>query len=222
MKQTFLQKLLSKKLARHLRKPNGLFGKKVGNKMNAANAFLYDATLDIMQLAAYDAVLEIGFGNGKFFEKIFSKANQLQLAGLDFSDKMVEEAKKINAAFLASGRLQLNKGSSDQLPFADNSFDKVFCINVVYFWDPPALHLNEIYRVLKPGGKFYSSIRTKDSITQMPFAEYGFITYSLNEWAAFLEQHHFKLAGVNKIKEPAVNFKGNKYPIESLCFIAEK
>ena len=222
MKPSFFQRLLFKKLARHLRKPRGWFGKKVGLKMNTANAFLYGATLDSMKPADHDSILEIGFGNGKFFDTIFSRADQLKLTGLDFSDKMVDEAKKRNAASLATGQLKLYKGSSGQLPFADNSFDKVFCINVVYFWDPPAPHVKEIYRVLKPGGKFYSVIRSKESIQQMPFANYGFIKYTRDEWRDILQEHQFKVTEVKTINEPAATLKGNSYHVESWCFVAEK
>ncbi|MEI9909877.1 MAG: class I SAM-dependent methyltransferase [Bacteroidota bacterium] len=222
MKQSFFQRLLFKKVARHLRKPSGWFGKKVGIKMNAANAFLYDAALDIMKPADHDSILEIGFGNGKFFEKIFSKANGLRLTGIDFSEKMVEEAKKNNAASWATGLLQLYKGSSDQLPFPDNSFDIIFCINVVYFWDPAAPHLKEIYRVLKPGGKFYSVIRSKESIQQMPFANYGFIKYTRDEWTDILQHHQLNVKEVNIINETAATLKGDSYPVTSWCFVGEK
>lgn len=190
--------------------------------MNAANAYLYDATLNIMQPANNEAILEIGFGNGKFFDKIFARAGGLELAGLDFSEKMVEEAIKNNADQLASGKLQLHYGNSDHLPFADNSFDKVFCINVVYFWDSPARHLEEIWRVLKPGGKFYSIIRSKESIQQMPFANYGFIKYEQSEWIDILQSHCLKIRETRTIKEPEAMLKGKQYPVESWCFIASK
>lgn len=190
--------------------------------MNAANAYLYDAALDIIQPANNEAILEIGFGNGKFFDKIFARANGLELAGLDFSKKMVEEAIKNNAGRLASGKLQLHYGNSDHLPFPDNSLDKIFCINVVYFWAPPARHLEEIWRVLKPGGKFYSIIRSKESIQQMPFANYGFIKYEQGEWIDILQNHHLKVREARTIKEPEARLKGNQYPVESWCFIASK
>jgi len=72
-------------MAKQLRRPSGVMGDKVGNMMNKANEFLYDFTLGVMNLSDNQTILEIGFGNGKFFEKIFSRANNLQVTGLDFS-----------------------------------------------------------------------------------------------------------------------------------------
>lgn len=190
--------------------------------MNAANAFLYDTTLDIMQPGNNDRILEIGFGNGKFFDKIFTKAHDLQLTGIDFSEKMLREAQKNNTDSIVSGKLKLHYGSSDNLPFPDNHFDKVFCINVVYFWDPPLPHLQEIHRVLKPGGHFYSVIRSRKSIEQMPFSNYGFIKYEQDEWLTILTGCRYKAAGIKVIKEPEAKLKGKSYPVESWCFVAKK
>lgn len=91
-----------------------------------------------------------------------------------YPDILREDTASILTKFPAS--------SSDKMPFADNSFDKVFCINVIYFWEQPAEHLKEIYRVLKPGGKFYTTIRSKESMAEMPFTKYGFNMYSQSEW----------------------------------------
>ena len=38
------------------------------------------------------------------------------------------------------------------LPFAEQLFDKVISIHTFYFWSEPAVILEEIFRVLKPGG----------------------------------------------------------------------
>ena len=160
-------------MAKQLHRPSGSVGHKVGEMMNKANEFLYDFTSSKMELADNQTILEIGFGNGKFFDKLFSKANNLKITGLDFSETMLKEAQKNNSKSIADERLILQLGSSNNLPFADNSFDKVFCINVLYFWDEPQKHLQEISRVLKPGGKFYATIRTKESMELMPFTKYG-------------------------------------------------
>ena len=55
-----------------------LSGHKVGEMMNKANEFLYDFTSSTMELTENQTILEIGFGNGNFFDKLFSKANNLK------------------------------------------------------------------------------------------------------------------------------------------------
>jgi ubiquinone/menaquinone biosynthesis C-methylase UbiE len=209
-------------IAQQLRKPTRPFAEKIAEKMEQVNAPLIDLTLETMQLADSESVLEIGFGSGRFFEKIFSKAKGLQVSGIDYSQEMVKMAKSNNQRFIDSGKLNLELGNSDALPFADNSFDKVFCNMVVYFWDHPSRHLKEIQRVLKPQGRFYTGIRTKESMLQLPFTQYGFTLYDQNQWHSVLEQNGFIFIGVNKIAEPLVEEDEGPLRFESICLIAEK
>jgi ubiquinone/menaquinone biosynthesis C-methylase UbiE len=223
MKLNFIKGFLNKAIAKQLRKPSGILAGKVGNEMNITNSFLYDFTIEAMQLKNDESILEIGFGNGKFFDKIFSTANNLKISGLDFSPEMVKVAKGNNPTTSNNGKLTLRLGSSDKIPFPDNSFDKVFCINVIYFWEQPAAHLKEIYRVLKPGGRFYTSIRSKESLVQMPFAKYGFTIYTQDEWVTMQEINHLHFVHTEKTQnEPDAVFDKQLYKVESLCIVAEK
>lgn len=213
MKLNFIQRLLNKTIAKQLRKPGGLLAGKVGKEMNISNSFLYDFTIKTMQLQDHESILEIGFGNGKFFDKIFSIANDLEISGLDYSPEMVKAATVNNLSTSASGKLTLRLGSSDNIPFPGNSFDKIFCINVIYFWEQPAAHLKEIHRVLKPGGRFYTSVRRKESLVQMPFAKYGFKIYDQEEWITMLESSLLQFVQIEEAPEE---------PGAALCIVAEK
>jgi ubiquinone/menaquinone biosynthesis C-methylase UbiE len=222
MKLNFIKGFLNKTIAKQLRKPSGILAGKVGNEMNITNSFLYDFTIEAMQLKNDESILEIGFGNGKFFDKIFSTANDLKISGLDFSPEMVKVAIGNNPSTSNTRKLTLRLGSSDKIPFPDNSFDKVFCINVIYFWEQPAAHLKEIYRVLKPGGRFYTTIRTKESLVQMPFAKYGFSIYTQNEWVTMLETSYLHFVHTKKTQnEPDAKIDKQLYKMESLCIVAE-
>jgi ubiquinone/menaquinone biosynthesis C-methylase UbiE len=223
MKLNFIKRFVNKTIAKQLRKPGGILAGKVANEMNKTNGFLYDFTIKAMQLKDGESILEIGFGNGKFFDKIFSTANDLKISGLDFSPEMVKVATGNNPSPSNAGKLTLRLGSSDKIPFPDNSFDKAFCINVIYFWEKPRDHLKEIYRVLKPGGSFYTSIRTKETLVQMPFAQYGFNIYTQDEWITMLENNFLNLVHTEKTQnEPAAVFDKKFYKVESLCIVAEK
>jgi ubiquinone/menaquinone biosynthesis C-methylase UbiE len=217
-----LKNLKARLFASQLRKPGFLFGKKVGLQMNAGNAFLYEFTINSMQLKDGESILEIGFGNGNFFKQLFSKANNLKISGIDYSAEMVKEAKASNKELIQTGKLFLVSGNSNAMPFSDNQFDKIFCINVIYFWDDPATHLKEIYRVLKPGGKFYAVIRSKEQMQMMPFTKYGFKMYDEKEWQRILNDSGFKTLSAIPITEPVINHKGKEYTLQSICFEATK
>jgi len=218
----FLSRLTMKSLAQQLRKPGGRMAKKIGKKMNESNEVHYDFAIETMKLSDGEHILEIGFGNGKFFNKFLSRHPGLKVSGLEYSADMFNEARASNDGHINSGRLSLRYGSSDRIPFPANSFEKVFCINVVYFWDEPGKHLKEIHRVLKGGGKFYSILRSKESLLQMPFTKFGFKVYSQEEWESILINNQFTIQEVKKIIEPDLKFENKTYPNESHLFIAGK
>lgn len=209
-------------MAQQLRKPSGARGEKTGLMMNKANAYLYDITWNLMHPAAGESILEIGFGNGLSLQPKLAAHPGIFLTGLDFSDTMVRAATNNNKTAIESGALTIVQGSSNKMPFADNSFDKVYCINVLYFWDEPLPHLQEIYRVLKPGGKFFATIRSKESMKLMPFTKYGFTSYDEADWKKLISQTLFINPQAIEQHEPEVEFNGLKIQMRSLCLLAEK
>lgn len=224
MKYSFFQRLKFSIMTKQLRKPSGLLARKVSSKMNEVNEVVYDFTLENMNITENEAILEIGFGNGKFFNKLFANAENIKIWGIDFSKDMVGMAIKNNQSSVKAGKLNLQLGSSDDLPFADESFDKVFCINVIYFWDEPEKHLSEVHRVLKPNGEFFAAIRSKETFGHLPAADYGFTLYNEAEWRTVLEQNHFIFAGSTRKKEDQRNAISDDTlaPHEILCLIAKK
>ncbi len=209
-------------MAQQLRKPSGKHASNVGEKMNQVNEPLYDLTLDVMQPQDYDEVLEIGFGTGKFFPKLFDRANGLKVSGIDYSEAMVETAMRQNQDTINSGNLDIKVGNSNDLPYPDHSFDKIFTSMVIYFWDRPKSHLKEIRRVLKPKGKFYTGLRTRESMLVFPFVEHGFNLYENREWEKIMTQNGFFHLNTHKRMDPELDLDGNKLRLESCCIVAQK
>ncbi len=225
-----LKKLFSKPLpffdpaaiAAQLRKPEGILAKKVGSKMNEANAFLYDYALDSMKIKEGNEILEIGYGNGLFFGKLLDQAPGLKVSGIDYSEAMYKEATKLNKTEIKEGKLSLFHGDCKKMPFQDASFDKVFCINVVYFWDKPVDYLTEIFRVLKPGGSLYTVIRDRSSMETLPFTKFGFTLYTEDTWSKELLAAGFtKLSTVHQ-SEPPVEMNKESLSLQSMCIEAVK
>lgn len=204
-------------LAKQLNKPQGFFGKKVGLKMNRSNAFLYDFVLPNLALKNGQHVLEIGFGNGNFFSKLFAIEPDCRVYGIDFSELMLNEAKRNNKNHVQSGKLNLHFGDSETLPFDNDFFDTVFCINVIYFWKEPEKYLAEIQRVLKPGGTFVAGFRSKESMRHLPFVQFGFVQYSNGGWETVMRQNGFSSIQTHSTQEPEVELYGKKFPVEALC-----
>lgn len=207
-------------MAAQLRKPHGFMARKIGQRMNAANRSLYQGAWTSLDLRDGMRVLEIGFGNGLFFHELASRAKGLKLHGLDFSQEMVAQASAQNTRLIASGSLSVVEGSSDDMPFEDALFDRVFCINVVYFWDDPAAHLGEVRRVLKPGGTFTAVLRTRSSMEKLPFVGHGFTTYEQADMEGVLRANGFIPSGTTVLREPEISFAGARFTPESLVMTA--
>ena len=99
-------------------------------------------------------VLDVGCGSGAVTKDLASHTNGIVIA-LDDSPDMVGTARKI---LEDSKNVQLCTGDAHNLPFADNSFDIAIC-NLVLMWsEDPQIVVNEMTRVVKPGGKVVASL----------------------------------------------------------------
>lgn len=80
-----------------------------------------------------------------------------EIYGLDFSHTMLDRARGKVAVF-GEGRVSLVQGDAGNMPFEDNFFDAIgisFGFRNLTFENPDAqLHISEVLRVLKPGGRF--------------------------------------------------------------------
>ena len=91
-------------------------------------------------------LLEVGVGNGNHL-RLYQRR---EVTGIDTSLKMLELAAK-----QSTGHIKLEHMSGEQLVFRDQSFDYVVLSHVITVVDNPEKLLEEIYRVLKPGGTVF-------------------------------------------------------------------
>ena len=94
-------------------------------------------------------VLEVAPGPG-FFSIELAKRGQFRVAAVDLSRTFVEIAR--NNAEEAGVQVSFNHGNAADLPFADGSFDFVYCSAAFKNFADPLRAIDEMYRVLRPGG----------------------------------------------------------------------
>ena len=87
-----------------------------------------------------NSVLDLGSGTGAAYEQLLN----FETTAIDPDKKMLELNTFENKVL----------GSAENLPFEDNSFDNVFCCFVWRNVSDTNKALQEVYRVLSPGGKF--------------------------------------------------------------------
>lgn len=211
-----------KEFARQLRKPEGEFGIQVGDKMNKGNAHMYSFTIEALQVFPHTNILEIGMGNGLFVKDILTIDPSVTYSGCDYSSAMVCESIKHNQQFITEGRAKFFEASADKLPFHDSTFDTAFTINTLYFWNDHQAVLAEVWRVLKPGGKFLIAIRPKSLMQYYPFVKYGFNMFSSDEVAALLNKNGFMTKSILEKEEPEQEINGQRVKVATLIVIAER
>jgi ubiquinone/menaquinone biosynthesis C-methylase UbiE len=141
--------------------PSGFIGKLVGHIMNWYNRQDNDWTISLLDLQPADHVSEIGFGPGQAIKCAAQHVTHGFIAGVDLSPTMVEQAKRRNASYVRTGRVELRQGDVAALPYENASFDKIFAVNCIYFWPEPMRALREMHRVLKPQGLLAITVRVK-------------------------------------------------------------
>ena len=95
-------------------------------------------------LAPADRALDLGIGDGR----VATGVKAAQLVGADVSQVALDRARKR----LPDAELVLIE-PDEPLPFADNEFDLVTCIETLEHVRDVQLALSEIRRVLRPGGR---------------------------------------------------------------------
>ena len=136
--------------------PSGACGALVGFAMANIYKQRLDWTVETLHVKKDDHILEVGFGPGVAIQQISALATNGFVAGVDLSRVMVRQAIRRNRKAIRDGRVEIQQGSVNNLPYGDDRFDKVFAINSFHHWPQPQEHnLKEIWRVLKPGGKIF-------------------------------------------------------------------
>lgn len=97
-------------------------------------------------------VLEVGPGPGYVGLELAKKLNQTSLTGCEISPAMIRFAEKNAVEYGIPARYV--QGNCMNMPFADKSFDTVISNGSLHEWENPIRAFNEIYRVLRTGGRY--------------------------------------------------------------------
>lgn len=104
-----------------------------------------------------ERVLDVACGTGIVARSVVPYVGeQGQIAGLDRNAAMLEVAKTTTNGYRPA--IEWRQGNAEQLPYADGSFDVVFCQQALQFFEQPLQALAEMRRVLVRDGRAALSV----------------------------------------------------------------
>jgi ubiquinone/menaquinone biosynthesis C-methylase UbiE len=103
-----------------------------------------------------DRVLEIGCGHGVAATFVCERLEGGHLTAIDRSAKMIEAAKRRNAAYIDAGKAEFIVATLEKLDLGSRRFDKIFAVRVGLFHRDPVRARGIVERWLAPGGEIFA------------------------------------------------------------------
>lgn len=112
--------------------------------------------VETMAIEPDDRLLEIGCGRGVAVSLICQRLTTGKVTAIDRSATMVRLASERNAAHVAAGKVEFRAVDLDSADLPEKSFDKIFAVNVSFFWlGTKPSQIDRVKRLLVPGGTLY-------------------------------------------------------------------
>lgn len=134
-------------------------------------------------------VLEIGYGMGRDHLELAKRG--AVLSGIDITPKNLEITRAHLSVFGYGSDLYV--GDAENLPFKNNQFDFVYSFGVLHHTPNMEKAIQEVHRVLKPGGRCWIGLYNKNSLFYrgylIPkyFLEKQYLDISLKERLSLIE-----------------------------------
>lgn len=177
--------------------------------MNFGHAPLTNWGLSLLSFHDQMTMLDIGCGGGATLQRLLKHSKDAKVYGIDISEESVAKAKKINADVLEK-QVFVCQGSAEKLPYDNGMFDVVTAVETVYFWPNLPQCLQEVHRVLKPGGCFAIMIEVVEENSIWTNVVEGMTAYSPEELQKMLDEAGFIQTELHRKKPTYATIIGMK------------
>ena len=120
--------------------------------MNMSHSSVTDWGLKHVLIEKRFTILDVGCGGGRTIQKLAAIATEGMVYGIDYAAGSIAASRGKNAQSIKAGLVEIRQASVSQLPFPDDKFDLVTAVETLYYWPDLVKDMQEILRVLKPGG----------------------------------------------------------------------
>jgi len=111
-------------------------------------------TVEAAGLGPEDVVVDVGCGGGEAVRVAAECAVRGRAIGVDPTPAMIRIATEQTLDHPCADRIQFIEGPAEKLPLESGSADVVLAINSLHHWAQPDAGLDEVWRILAPGGRF--------------------------------------------------------------------
>jgi ubiquinone/menaquinone biosynthesis C-methylase UbiE len=157
--------------------------------------------------------LEIGVGLGADHQKLAEHG--AILSGIDLTPRAINHTKRRFELMGLNSELQI--ADAENLPFEDNSFDAVYSWGVLHHSPDTQKAVNEVYRILKPGGLAKIMIYNKHSlIGYMLWTRYALLKFKPFKSLTTIYSDHLESPGTKAYTYNEAKILFSKFDIDSI------
>jgi len=163
-----------------------------------------------MPVEAGETVLDLGTGSGYVLRALRETADIGAGYGLDASPKMLGNAR----SYTDDAQVGFLQGDFDALPVATASVDHVFSMEAFYYARDPVHTLEEIRRILRPGGTFYCAVNFYEESEQTHHWQ-EMLDVEMTLWDSTQYREAFRDAGLAVAEQDEIPDREVEIPPES-------
>ncbi len=137
----------------NFKEPKGILGRYAVYRMNGKrHAALAMWALEGAPIPSNAMIADIGCGGGANIARLLNQYPDSRVTGVDQAAISVNKAIRVNKRAIRAGRCRIVGGNAKLLPIVKETIDVVTAFETVYYWQSFSECVDEIFRVLKPGG----------------------------------------------------------------------
>ncbi len=174
-----------------------------GESMERGHRPVGEQAIELMNVQDGAQVLDVGCGSGWASRLLAEKARHGYVVGIDISDEMIHTAREASHDF---SNLEFQVASAEKLPFTNDRFSDAFSMESLYYYSDMAVALQEIHRVLKPGGLFVTVVdlylESRPSHQWIDTLNVPVQLYSIEQYTTLFVQCGFVDVATRRILDP--------------------